>query len=157
VKNCCPPRPATSIKKQNGGTIRKFHKVIFSRFVLNVKEKKNTQQVGSWILKYNCCNESWNHLVSSHCINCQQIRQGRFLYQLVFTNSIKTCEITHVTAKAREFLFWSASRQNKRLSPLSDWVRFSLQTHKLSKPITESRGFSQGDPEFPPLKVVRVS
>jgi hypothetical protein len=24
VKNCCPPRPATYINKQNGGTTRKF-------------------------------------------------------------------------------------------------------------------------------------
>jgi hypothetical protein len=38
------------------------------------------------------------------------------------------------------------SRQNKRLSPLSSWVRFSLRTRvkRVSQRSAESRGFSPG-------------
>jgi hypothetical protein len=45
VKNCCPPRPAAYINKQNGGTTHKFiNYTIFQVCVQikNVKEKKNT-------------------------------------------------------------------------------------------------------------------
>ena len=37
------------------------------------------------------------------------------------------------------------SRQGKRLSPLSSWVRFSLRTHvkRVRQRFAESRGFSQ--------------
>jgi hypothetical protein len=39
---CCPPRPATYINKQHGGTTRKFINYDFPS--QNLKEKKNTQQ-----------------------------------------------------------------------------------------------------------------
>ena len=46
MKNYCPPRPATYINKQNGGTTGiMFETTIFQVCVeiKNVKEKKNTQ------------------------------------------------------------------------------------------------------------------
>jgi hypothetical protein len=46
VKNCCPPRPATYINKQNGSTTSIIRNYDFQVCVQikNVKEKKNTQQ-----------------------------------------------------------------------------------------------------------------
>ena len=40
------------------------------------------------------------------------------------------------------------SRQSKRLSPLSSWVRFSLRTHvkRVCQRSAERRGFSPGAP-----------
>jgi hypothetical protein len=46
VKNCCSPRLATYINKQNGGTTRIIRNHDFPSLCSNkdVKEKKNTQQ-----------------------------------------------------------------------------------------------------------------
>jgi hypothetical protein len=54
VKNCCLPRQATYINKQNGVTTRKFiNKTTICQIcikVKNVKEKKNTQQATGYML-----------------------------------------------------------------------------------------------------------
>ena len=60
VKNCCPPRPATYINKQNGGTTRIIRKYVFPSLCSNEECKRELDKyttVGSFNFKLVYCIE----------------------------------------------------------------------------------------------------